>query len=911
MRFLPFFAHRSQRTASDRSYTSTSSDFTMDSFTTSLFSSPSCFQPNFSDIPQSPHSSVEIQGITEDLCPLNRQQLAILRPPHQFFSPPKHGDTPYAINSEDWYQENCDPVDQCKRSFYIALKSPEDIWDSVYGTTGVVYGIAKVFIALCRSFRVDLHTPTANILIGVENAEQELKNGSVVDFVFAIEDLYFSLYARLEVEIALLHFCSSFISRGRKPKHSTSPTLPDPNHVYTILNVCRDVLDDKSVCSAFDGRLVSYHKRLYVEEMNRRYIFEGTLPLDPTGYRAHVNERVKDPNSSAYRHWCQIYPELQHLSVDILAFLSEKYHPIYPCPVRKQNEFAFKTPNTNFLSNKFAAAWEENMICAHRLCSLAKIQGKAVGELRREEEAFNVIRYASEQKCICLDICSCSRICTRSGSTLCPCSGRWLRGVLTHQPESGDSIREKSTVMGELTYESLAALKRELPDDLVQRELLGGINIIREEMIKQRVNIYAAETGEINFTFCYERSRPCAPSVHHCMGMVVVYSPALHATRPTVIRLRGLGSQLQHRSAASKLHFVSSQLHGYHSARPGYGLRTPSPDNVETLSSKSPFYFETGYALRPKRSSRPFPPPFVSIPSSSFSDPLTTHFQSQDRRPQVGNELIRGLTNGDDAILASDLSLGVNDGVGAWATKPEGHAAVSLGRLWSRLIIHFWALECERQVSSASTPDTVGFLQNAYEETVAATKQWLGTTTSATALLHNVEQGSDVKPLLYVTNIGDCQIVVIRPRDRKVLFKSREQWHWFDCPYQLGTNSVDQPRNDAVLSVVELEEGDIVLAVSDGVTDNLWGHEILDNILESVEKWEAGDIGKYGAEREAEAPTCMVFAARRLLNAALTIAFDPFADSPYMEKAIDEGLTIEGGKMDDISVVIGQCKRRV
>lgn len=39
------------------------------------------------------------------------------------------------------------------------------------------------------------------------------------------------------------------------------------------------------------------------------------------------------------------------------------------------------------------------------------------------------------------------------------------------------------------------------------------------------------------------------------------------------------------------------------------------------------------------------------------------------------NELIRGLTNGDDAILASDVLLGVNDGVGAWQTKPEGHAA--------------------------------------------------------------------------------------------------------------------------------------------------------------------------------------------------------------------------------------------
>lgn len=212
------------------------------------------------------------------------------------------------------------------------------------------------------------------------------------------------------------------------------------------------------------------------------------------------------------------------------------------------------------------------------------------------------------------------------------------------------------------------------------------------------------------------------------------------------------------------------------------------------------------------------------------------------------------------------------------------------------MVIHFWALECERQLSYNSIPDTVGFLQNAYEETIAATSHWLGTTTSATALLHNHEQQGDVKPLLYVTNIGDCQIFVIRPRDKNVLFKSCEQWHWFDCPYQIGTNSIDEPHNDAVLSIVELEEGDIVIAVSDGVTDNLWSHEILDNVLESADKWQVGDVGNYPAERETGlAAASMTFAAKRLLNASLAIALDPFADSPYMEKAIDQGLTIEGG----------------
>lgn len=227
--------------------------------------------------------------------------------------------------------------------------------------------------------------------------------------------------------------------------------------------------------------------------------------------------------------------------------------------------------------------------------------------------------------------------------------------------------------------------------------------------------------------------------------------------------------------------------------------------------------------------------------------------------------------------------------------------AKTLNSLWSRLILHFWALECEHRVSCKSAPDTVEFLQRAYEETLNSTSHWLGTTTSATALLcsttsnnHNNDIQENAKPLLYVTNIGDCQIIVIRPSEGKILFKSREQWHWFDCPYQLGTNSVDQPLSNAVLNILELAEEDIVLAVSDGVIDNLWDHEVLANILESIDKWDSGDIGGWEAERAAGSGS-MVFVARRLLHAALAVAQDPFAESPYMEKAIDEGLTIEGG----------------
>jgi hypothetical protein len=37
--------------------------------------------------------------------------------------------------------------------------------------------------------------------------------------------------------------------------------------------------------------------------------------------------------------------------------------------------------------------------------------------------------------------------------------------------------------------------------------------------------------------------------------------------------------------------------------------------------------------------------------------------------------MIRGVTNGDDAVLVSESFIAANDGVGAWATREKGHAA--------------------------------------------------------------------------------------------------------------------------------------------------------------------------------------------------------------------------------------------
>ncbi|KAF2146599.1 uncharacterized protein K452DRAFT_218930 [Aplosporella prunicola CBS 121167] len=359
-----------------------------------------------------------------------------------------------------------------------------------------------------------------------------------------------------------------------------------------------------------------------------------------------------------------------------------------------------------------------------------------------------------------------------------------------------------------------------------------------------------------------------------------------------------------------KPRFLATVAAGRRQTPLGTGTTTPVPDEAHPPRSSSPFYFEAGYALYAKRPSRPFPPPFLSLPSTSFSDPLSTHHRSRDRWSYVNGEMIRGITNGDDAVLVSENFIGANDGVGAWSTKERGHAA-----LWSRLILHFWALEAERDnYGDPHEPNPVEYLHKAFEHTKEATSaptEWLGTTTASGAILGS-DAGNAPHPILYVTQLGDSQILVLRPQSKEVIFKTTEQWHWFDCPRQLGTNSPDTPKENAVMDRIKIQEDDVVLAMSDGVIDNLWEHEVLQNVVDSITKWENGEALK-DDKRDMEEKSYadgMLYVAQELVKAARTIAEDPFAESPYMEKAIDEGLSIEGGKLDDISVVAAQCKRR-
>ncbi|XVF20375.1 hypothetical protein REPUB_Repub11eG0192800 [Reevesia pubescens] len=161
---------------------------------------------------------------------------------------------------------------------------------------------------------------------------------------------------------------------------------------------------------------------------------------------------------------------------------------------------------------------------------------------------------------------------------------------------------------------------------------------------------------------------------------------------------------------------------------------------------------------------------------------------------------------------------------------------------------------------------------------------------SATAIIAMLERNGRLK----VANVGDCGLRVIRKG--QMIFSTSPQEHYFDCPYQLSSELVGQTYLDAVISSVELVEGDTIVMGSDGLFDNVFDGEIVSTLAIHTDVAEA---------------------AKALANLASNHSMDSRFESPYSLEARSKGLDVPfwkkilgmkltGGKLDDITVIVGQ-----
>ena len=176
-----------------------------------------------------------------------------------------------------------------------------------------------------------------------------------------------------------------------------------------------------------------------------------------------------------------------------------------------------------------------------------------------------------------------------------------------------------------------------------------------------------------------------------------------------------------------------------------------------------------------------------------------------------------------------------------------------------------------------SEDDPIEVLHKAWDSTLAEffELELIGSSTALIAVLKDDE--------LRLANLGDCCCSIIRGDD--YIFRSQEQQHSFNYPYQLGTSSHDTPRKDGQRFNIKVQRDDIVILSSDGLVDNLFDEDILEEVM-----------------RHKLSPQAL---SQALCSRAKAVSEDQLAvASPFQQRANEEGIHFVGGKHDDISVLV-------
>lgn len=150
-----------------------------------------------------------------------------------------------------------------------------------------------------------------------------------------------------------------------------------------------------------------------------------------------------------------------------------------------------------------------------------------------------------------------------------------------------------------------------------------------------------------------------------------------------------------------------------------------------------------------------------------------------------------------------------------------------------------------------------------------------------------------------ILNLGDCGILVLRQDD--VLYRTTEQQHYFNCPYQLPT---DLP-TAGLKAQLELQEGDVFVAASDGVLDNIEDAAMIRVVQDAVTR----RLLATAAEGSSSKQWLCKEAAEEIGRLAAKVGACKKTMSPFAVKAKAAGYAYAGGKQDDVTVVVAAVRR--
>lgn len=175
--------------------------------------------------------------------------------------------------------------------------------------------------------------------------------------------------------------------------------------------------------------------------------------------------------------------------------------------------------------------------------------------------------------------------------------------------------------------------------------------------------------------------------------------------------------------------------------------------------------------------------------------------------------------------------------------------------------------------------------------------------------------------LLYTYCLGDSSFIVLRKREESnnlvTVYRSLEQQHSFNCPYQLSnlpkphlydeliskgfgslvtllkrsSKSMNDSPFDAVNEMIPIKIGDIIIAGSDGLFDNLYDQDIVKTAEHNMKLF------------SNNSDLCENL-AKTLAEKAVHKAWDHNYKSPFSRNAAKAGKKYVGGKLDDTTVIV-------
>lgn len=247
-----------------------------------------------------------------------------------------------------------------------------------------------------------------------------------------------------------------------------------------------------------------------------------------------------------------------------------------------------------------------------------------------------------------------------------------------------------------------------------------------------------------------------------------------------------------------------------------------------------------------------------------------------------------------------------------------------------------------RQAASSTTPakpsvslDTSGMASGSAtaEREPAILNYAAGTLHSSISLDQENAEACDA--VIRIAHIGDCMGMLVRGEE--IAWRSEEMWWDFNMPLQLGpvTHPTVTPTTAAHYFTLPVKADDILILASDGLSDNLWDEDVLDEVVKfrksflgSSQEADEGTKANGEPDRILRRKALAGMLSEALCSRARKVSerrpsspktsgsstptnkiFSAFSQEeadevPFARRAREAGRVFRGGKQDDISVIV-------